>query len=256
MDGSGSDGAIPDHADAAGRAAGAAAADARMRDLMAQARLQHAEALRHPDRAAIAVGQGDHAAAALVQRAHAPCRQHKSDQAEIEDQEIFHDLSRMSCSAGVPTLSARKIGGSPFGAGAVARDASPALVETEHGQRRHQHRRGKQKGRGGFEERLHPQPEIKPDAAVDPGDDQHRQHQPHSVEAIPPSSRKAPADRAFPCPNSVWPSRTPAMWATTSAGTLSPARAAAARSPSSEIAGARKAPRSRDRREPARRCKT
>src|ERR1700736_118612 len=55
--------AIADHADAAGRAAGAAAADAGMRDVVAQACLEHGKALWDPDCLAVAVGQRDHAAA-------------------------------------------------------------------------------------------------------------------------------------------------------------------------------------------------
>src|ERR1700742_4250052 len=51
-DGSGQAPVIADHADAAGRAARAPAADARMWDIVAQARFQHAEALGHANRAA------------------------------------------------------------------------------------------------------------------------------------------------------------------------------------------------------------
>src|SRR5260370_39126834 len=62
-----------------------------MRDVVAQARLEHAEALRHANRPAVAVGERDHAAAALVQRARAPCQQDKAEQAKISDQEILLD---------------------------------------------------------------------------------------------------------------------------------------------------------------------
>ena len=57
---------IADDADAAGRAARAAAADAGVGHVVAQARFEHAEAFRHPNRAAVTVGQVDHAAAALI----------------------------------------------------------------------------------------------------------------------------------------------------------------------------------------------
>src|SRR5260370_36097435 len=62
-----------------------------MRDVVAQARLEHAEALRHANRPAVAVGERDHAAAALVQRARAPYQQDKAEQAKISDQEILLD---------------------------------------------------------------------------------------------------------------------------------------------------------------------
>ena len=47
--------AIADHADATGGAAGTAAADAGMRDIIAQARFEHAEAFRDPDRPAVPI---------------------------------------------------------------------------------------------------------------------------------------------------------------------------------------------------------
>ena len=62
--------AVADHANPAGRAAGAAAADAGMRHLVAQARLEHAETLRHPHRPAVAIGQAD-ACRRGARRAHA-----------------------------------------------------------------------------------------------------------------------------------------------------------------------------------------
>src|SRR6516165_4990264 len=71
---------VADHANPAGRAAGAAAAHAGMGDLMAKARLEDGKTLRHPYGAAIAVGQADHAAAALVERARSPCREDERDQ--------------------------------------------------------------------------------------------------------------------------------------------------------------------------------
>src|SRR5437879_12021664 len=65
---------IPDDADPASGTTGAAAANAGMRDVVAQARLEHAEALRHANRPAIAVGKSDHTAAALIRSASAPCQ--------------------------------------------------------------------------------------------------------------------------------------------------------------------------------------
>jgi hypothetical protein len=62
-----------------------------MRDIVAQAGLQHAEALRHANRLAIAIGQVDHAGPALVERAHASRQQHNPHQAEVTDQEVILD---------------------------------------------------------------------------------------------------------------------------------------------------------------------
>ena len=56
-----------------------------------------------------------------------------------------------------------------------------ALIEAEHGERRNQHRRGEQERRGALVERPHPQPEIQPDAAMDPGDRHDREHHPDPV---------------------------------------------------------------------------
>ncbi len=143
----------------------------------------------HPNRPAIAVGQGDHAAPALVQRADAPRQQHKSEQAEIADQEIILDAVQIRPVGWRADLARRKILRPPFGAVAVD-DASSALIETEHGQRRNQHRGGEQIRRRAPVERFHPQPEIKTDAAVDPGDDHDREHQPDFVRPHDPVRKK------------------------------------------------------------------
>src|SRR5882724_6298240 len=84
--------AISDDANAASGAACAAAAHAGMWNVVAQAGLEHAETLRHPDRPAIAVGQVDHAAAALMEGARALCQQGNDQEAEIADQEIIGDV--------------------------------------------------------------------------------------------------------------------------------------------------------------------
>src|SRR5215471_15404914 len=70
---------IPDHANPAGRAAGSPATDARMRHIVAQAGFQHAQAFGHAQGPAVAIPQGNHAAAPLVQFARAPCEQGKPD---------------------------------------------------------------------------------------------------------------------------------------------------------------------------------
>ena len=188
--------AVADHANAAGGAAGAAAAHARMRDIVAQAGLEHAEPLRHANRLAVAIGQHDHAGPALVEGARALRQQHKSEQAEIADQEIILDALQDGLFGRRADLLPREIFRSPFLAVAVDH-ASPALIEAEHGQRRNQHRRCEQKRRRASVERLHPQPEIQTDTAMDPGNGHDREHQPDLVGPRRSSRRKAPADRAF-----------------------------------------------------------
>ena len=160
--------AVSDDADAAGGAAGAAAADAGVRHVVAQAGLEHAEALRYPDRPAVAVGEIDHAAAALVDGADASCQQGDADQAEIADQEIIRDPIEHLRLIPRADLAWRQVFRPPFDAVVIDDDAS-ALIESQHGKRRNQHGRSEQKRRRAFVERLHAEPEIKSDAAVDPG---------------------------------------------------------------------------------------
>ena len=117
--------------------------------VVAQARFQHAEAFRHPNRAAIAIGQIDHAGAALGDRARAACQQHQSDQAEIADQEIIGDviqhllLGRRCRPAARERFCARH-----SASVAVGDDGSAALIKPQQRQRRNQHRRGEQERRG------------------------------------------------------------------------------------------------------------
>src|SRR5712672_2482632 len=149
-----------------------------MRDVIAQARFEHAEALRHANRPAIAIGERDHAAAALVQRACAPCQQDKAEQAKISDQEILLDALQHGLFNRRADLTRRKVLRPPFDTVAVD-DASSALIEAEHGQRWNQHCCCKQKWRGALVERFHPQPEAKSYASVDPGNDHDSVHQPY-----------------------------------------------------------------------------
>ncbi len=248
--------AVSDHANAAGGAAGAAAADACMRDMMAQARLEHAQALRHPDRPAVAIGQADHAAAALGDRTHASRRQSQADQAEIADQEIVDDVVEHVLLGRGADLVWRKVVGPPLQIVGVVHDAASALIDAEHGQRRNQHRGGEQERRGAPVERLHPQPEVKPDRAVDPGDQEDREHQPDQMGPRHPEHVKLlriDAFRVRTAPRRAGRRRRARRRAPECSGR---ARAAAARSPSSEIPGAGRAPRCRGRHAPVPRCKT
>ena len=170
--------AVADDADAAGGAACATAAYAGMGYVVAEARLQHAQALRHPHRSAVAVGQADHAAAALVQRACASGQQDKSEQTEIADQEIIGNPIQRLLLGHRADLPRRKIVPAPVGIVTIGDDGSSGLIKAEQGQRRNQHRRREQEGRRALVERFHAKPEVKPNRAVHPGDDQHRRHQP------------------------------------------------------------------------------
>src|SRR6202012_2504761 len=75
-------------------------------------------------------------------------------------------------------IALRKILRPPCGAGALLNDSPCALKDAEQGQCRNQHRRSEQKWCGAFEGRFDPQQEIKPDAAVNPGDDQEGEQRP------------------------------------------------------------------------------
>ena len=156
-----------------------------MRHVVAQARFEHAEAFGHAHRPAVAVTQIDHAGAALVQRAHAPGQQHQPEQAEVTDQEIVFDAAQYVLLGRRADIGRREILRPPCDA--VAFDhATTTLIETEQRQGWNQHGESQQEGCRPLIERLHPQPEIKPDAAVGPryGDD--REHQPLLVRPCDP----------------------------------------------------------------------
>ncbi len=122
---------VADDADATGGAAGTAAADAGVRHVVAQAGLEHAEALGHADRAAVAVGEVDHAAAALVDGADAPRQQRDADQAEIAEQEIIRDAIEHLRLFRRADLGRVKVFRAPFGV-VVFDDHAAALIETQH----------------------------------------------------------------------------------------------------------------------------
>ena len=88
--------------------------------------------------------------------------------------------SSVCASARVPIWRCDWVLRAPFHA-VVVDDHAPALIEAQHGERRNQHRRGEQERRGALVERPHPQPEIQPDAAMDPGDGHDREHHPDPV---------------------------------------------------------------------------
>ena len=131
-----------------------------MRHIIAKAGFEHAQAFRHANRPAVAVRQVDHAAAALIQRAHAARDQNKSDQADISNQKIIDDAVDDALLRSGPDLTSGEIIRFPLRGAAVMHDPSSALIEAEHGKRRNEYRRGQQKRRRRLEERLHAEPEI------------------------------------------------------------------------------------------------
>ena len=85
--------------------------------------------------------------------------------------------SSACCSARVPTWRGDRFS-ARHSALSLSTTHAPALIEAQHGKRRNQHGRSEQERRRALVERLHAQPEIKPDAAVDPGNRHDREHQP------------------------------------------------------------------------------
>src|SRR6187549_625249 len=121
---------VADDADTAGRAARPAAADASVGNVVAQARLEHAEAAGDAHGAAIAVGEVDHAAAALVDGAGAAGQQGDADQAEIAVQEIVRDAIEHLRFRACADLALRLGLRAPFRAVIIDHHA-PALIEAE-----------------------------------------------------------------------------------------------------------------------------
>lgn len=123
---------IADDADAAGRAAGAAAADAGMRHVVAQARLQYGEALGHAHCLAVAVGQRDHAAAPFAQGAYPARCQREGEQAKIAHDEAAADAVEHLVFRDRADLLPRIIRLAPVRVVAVGGNAASALVDAEH----------------------------------------------------------------------------------------------------------------------------
>ena len=148
-----------------------------MRHVEAQARFQNAQALRHAD-LPVRVRHREHAAAALAQRAHATRREHQPDRSDIADWKVQERdvVDRFTLCRG----QRLQIMGAPLRLLGELNDLTRAMVRADHRQRRQQYRDREQDGRRPFEERLQPQPEIKPDAGVRPRHGQKRElHQDH-----------------------------------------------------------------------------
>src|SRR5271170_7588964 len=99
-----------------------------MRDVMAQARLKHAEPFGYADSPAVAIRQCNRAATAFKQRAGAARQHDKAKQAEIADQEIISDVVKRLLLGRVPDVPYRKVFGAPRRIGAEVKDLSAALV--------------------------------------------------------------------------------------------------------------------------------
>src|SRR6476620_2547179 len=129
-----------------------------VRHVISQAGFEHAQAFRLANRPAGAVRQIDHAAAALMQGAHAASDQNKSDQADISNQKIIDDAVDYVLLRSGADLTWREIFRLPLRGAAVMHDPSSALIEAEHGKRRNEYRCRQQKRRRRLEERLYAKP--------------------------------------------------------------------------------------------------
>src|SRR5262249_38083777 len=130
---------ITKHPNAAGRATRAAAAHAGMRDAVTQTGFENAYALRHSD-LPVRKRNRNHATAALPQGAHAACRENECDRRCIAKREIDKDNTldhpRLWSGHALQVLLA------PLGVVGELGDFAPAVVCTDHRQRRQQNGNG------------------------------------------------------------------------------------------------------------------
>src|SRR5262245_47309883 len=140
-----------------------------MRDAITQAGFKYAHALRYADWP-VRKRNRDDATAALTQGTHAARRENERDrccvtQREIDENDVLDD----------PRLRRRhalKVFLAPVGIFGELGNFAPTVVRAYHGKRRQQYGDGEKIWRRPVEGRLHPQPEIKTDAGVRPGDGQ------------------------------------------------------------------------------------
>ena len=167
--------AVADDADAAGGAARAAAADARMRHVVQQARFQDRQILRHADGLAFAIGEADQPRTALAQSPHAARGQHQHEQAGIADQEALRDPVKRNAMLPRADMFDRERFRAPLLRLVKLPSGFCALKDAERRRSRQQHRKREQHRRDAPEPRPQPKPEIEADAAVCPCHDQHQE---------------------------------------------------------------------------------
>src|SRR4029453_12468741 len=132
-----------------------------------------AQALGHADRP-VRIGQANHAAAPLPEDANPARQENQTDRAGIGEQEIVTDilergpLCRRSDARGTSPL------GHPLRLLGQLQNNLPLLVKSERRKRGKNNRANEQERRDPREERPQTQPQIYPDTAVNPGNEQHR----------------------------------------------------------------------------------
>ncbi len=144
-----------------------------MGHLVAKARLQHAQPSRHANRA-VRIGQADQAAAAFPPRARAARREHQADRAGVSEQEIVAQLHKIGPLGGRAGPGRSKCLSVPLRLLRQLQDRPSLLIETKQREDREQNGRPEQDGGDARKKSLHPQPEVEPDTAVNPGDEQDR----------------------------------------------------------------------------------
>ena len=163
-----------------------------MGNLVAEACLEHAQALRHAN-GPVRIGQAHHAATALAQQANTARQKNKADRASVKQQEIIADRKEI-CPLRRGTDGPRSNHpSSPFRLFGKLDDRPSLLIVAEQRERWEKNRAGEQEWRQPPEERLQAQPETKADAAVNPDNDQEyglahaeiRPCDPESVQDLP-----------------------------------------------------------------------
>ena len=158
-------------ADTAGRASPAAAAHMRVRNVVAQARLEHRQPARHADRT-LRIGERHEALARLHQAAPTAGEEDQGKERREDDQRVVavaREGGVLLARADVLRHEVLRLEGRIVDQGL---DRHAATVEAEQGQRRDQHRDGEHEVAHARIERLEPQPEVDAEAAVDPHDQQ------------------------------------------------------------------------------------
>ena len=184
----GQPGQVADDANAAGGAACLAAAHARVRHVIAQTRLENAQAPRHAHGHAVRVGRRapDHAAAALAQRARPARDQDQAQHTRVGEREPEDDRVENGPLRRRWQKLRRQIGRAPCRLLAERHDLPPALDQAEQRECRHQHRCCQRDRSCTDEKALETQPEIESDAAVRPRHQQQRELHPFHVRARVP----------------------------------------------------------------------
>jgi hypothetical protein len=107
-------------------------------------------------------------------RARAARREHQADRAGVSEQEIVAQLHEIGPLGGSADPGRNQDLGTPLRLLRQLLDRPPLLIETEQRKDREQNGHAEQDGGDSRKKPLHPQPQVKPDAAVNPGNEKHR----------------------------------------------------------------------------------